>query len=397
MSFHFLVGTFNSPHLFTLAFTPSERKLEIVSKTECIGSHSWLSLSADRKNLYATCWTTPPTLAAYSLSPATTREGPLIKLLNTVPTAARSGYVCNSKIAAYSAGGPTGEVVAIDQNTGAFVEGEEGTLQRLDFVDQRGQKDDGGVMDFGGLRNGAHSADLSPDGKTLYIADIGRNCIFVYTVNPDGSLTLTDKNIAPRPNDGPRHAWPHPNGKIVYSLQEHTSMVDVFELNEGKLTWKQGVKIIPDCKYRLMHFHFTPNFDTLNPPSALSPTLFWADEVRLSPSTTSTPAYLFASTRGLEPSQKGWVAAYPLSPSGLISSTTPLHLYETPTSGGWANAIEPAPLAVNDAGGEGKMYAALTDSEEGLVMVLSWDGKEWEEVARVCLGEGEGAATAVWL
>lgn len=59
----------------------------------------------------------------------------------------------------------------------------------------------------------------------------GRNCIFVYAVAEDGSLTLTDKNIAPRPTDGPRHVWPHPNGRYVYSLQEHTSMVDVFKVS----------------------------------------------------------------------------------------------------------------------------------------------------------------------
>lgn len=59
---------------------------------------------------------------------------------------------------------------AIDPKTGGFKEGKE--LQKLDFVDQKGQQDNGGVMDFGGLRHGAHSADLSPDGKLLYIADM---------------------------------------------------------------------------------------------------------------------------------------------------------------------------------------------------------------------------------
>lgn len=39
-----------------------------------------------------------------------------------------------------------------------------------------------------------------------------------------GRLTEASKNIAKRGHDGPRHAWPHPNGKIVYSLQEHSSV-----------------------------------------------------------------------------------------------------------------------------------------------------------------------------
>lgn len=114
--------------------------------------------------------------------------------------------------------------------------------------------------------------------------------------------------------------------------------------------------------------------------------------MRVSPS----QQYLYCSTRGLEPSTKGWVAVYPLSPSGMPSSDTPLCLWETPTSGGWANAVEPAPSAYND-GASGLEYVALTDSEEGLVMILSFDGKEIKEVARTKLEGGAGAATAVWL
>ena len=109
--------------------------------------------------------------------------------------------------------------------------------------------------DFGGLRHGAHSADLSPDGRSLYIADIGRNCIWTYSVSATKSvteppLTFSSKQISPRSNDGPRHTWPHPNGKVLYSLQEHSSMVDLFSIAEDgtTLVHKQGVKIIPAGK-----------------------------------------------------------------------------------------------------------------------------------------------------
>lgn len=95
----------------------------------------------------------------------------------------------------------------------------------------------------------------------------GRNCIWLYEVDPEsGLLTLLSQNIAKRLNDGPRHVWPHPNGRIVYSLQEHSSVgvcrrtachlisfrdwqyVDVLALSEdGKiLEWMQGVDILPE-------------------------------------------------------------------------------------------------------------------------------------------------------
>jgi carboxy-cis,cis-muconate cyclase len=125
--------------------------------------------------------------------------------------------------------------------------------------------------------------------------------------------------------------------------------------------------------------------------------LYWADEVRVSPS----QRYLYCSTRGLEPSTRGWVAVYALSSDGVPSSDSPITLYETATSGGWANAVQPAPTEYNE-GEEGIEYLALTDSEKGFVFILSFDGKDVQEVARTKLEYGNegkviGAATAVWL
>lgn len=118
---------------------------------------------------------------------------------------------------------------------------------------------------------------------------------------------------------------------------------------------------------------------------------FWADEVRLSPG-TKTPKYLYASNRGLKNGEKGFVYVFGLDDDGLLDETKrqPLAEWQTPTSGGWANAIEPGFVR------DGVEYSALTDSEEGLVMVLAWDGTTIREVARTKLDEGAGAATAVW-
>ncbi|EXJ83664.1 hypothetical protein A1O1_07288 [Capronia coronata CBS 617.96] len=428
-SYDFLVGTFNTPHLYTLRFTPpatpssstpskgslsSSGSLQIVHRASAIGSHSWLHLSPPKangtRNLYATAWTEPPSVVAYTVKSPTD-----IELLGSAQTKTRSGYVTANDVAVYSAGGATGEVFSVDRNTGAFLAPDttpksNGTtshpapsststsmiqpLQTLSFVDASAQRDDGSVMDFGGLRHGAHSADLSPSGRALYVADIGRNCIWTYKVSlTDGTLTLGEKHISPRPNDGPRHVWPHPTGKYVYCVQEHTSIVDVFSTRDADgvyLTHEQAVRIIPADQHERE---------------------FWADEVRTSFSNGDAPKYLYASTRGLEPGKKGYVAVYKLTSDGRVdtsvsastaSSTTQtnpssdlyaglLCMYETATSGGWANAVQPGPTV------DGVEYLALTDSEQGWVFVLSWDGKEIKEVARAKLDEGAGAATAVWL
>ena len=454
-TFNLIVGTFNTPQLYTLQFntsdapsrsngsvngTPngivngdhSQSSLSILKQSSAIGSHSWLELSPresdGRQFLYCTGWTEPPSLVAYEVTSPTS-----IKYINSVETAQRSGYVCANEKAVYSAGAAKGEVFAIDPQTRGFIaksdheetrrqvngvvngsesipnginghhtngciddhpdkpttELGESPIQTVSFTDSTTkQRNNGSVMDFGGIRHGAHSADFSPSGRTLYVADIGRNCIWSYAVCPThGTLSRRTKNAAPRENDGPRHAWPHPNGKVVYSLQEHSSMVDVFDCvdQDGlELRWVQGVSILP---------------------AGRNPDDYWADEVRTSLSLLhaykDSPKVLYASNRGLEAGTKGYVAAYALDQDGHIDTTAGeeglLHMWETPTSGGWANAIQPAPRGT--AGRDDTEYMSLTDGEIGMVMILGFSGKtgRFSELARVRLDEGAGAATAVWL
>jgi len=395
-----IVGTFNTPSLHTLRFdSPTQTKdasLKILAKHNAIGSHSWLALSPSKQFLYCTAWTEPPSVVAYLINQSTKNQvtsiesaAPQLEYINSATIASRSGYVAvhPSGKFLYSVGGPSGEVFALRDDGGI---GE--CIQALSFVEQEATTSQGLLHgDFGGLRHGAHSVDLSADGKSIYVADIGRNCVWTYSVNatPDSKndassahLMLGGKHIAPRYNDGPRHTTPHTNGRMLYSLQEHSSMVDAFEVAEDGVTLKHcsDVKIIPGDK---------------------DPKDYWADEVRLANKwrdDDGQPKYLYASTRGLKDSVKGYVAVIELDASGHLGHT--LHIWESPTSGGWANAIEPAPASAYKDGLDNKLqkeWLALTDSLEGFVFVLSFDGQLIEEVARVCLGEGQQAATAVWL
>ncbi len=387
----FIVGTFNYESLYTVHFSPptagSKTELSIIRSHPAIGGHSWLALSNNKKFLYGTAWTDPPSVAAYQVKAG----GRDIQFLNAKNVKSLSGYVCVNDTHVFSVGGPSGEVFLIEKD------GSIGDLvQELDFVtghgsnvsEQRDQEVGISLGSFGGLRHGAHSIDFSPDGRSLYIPDIGRNCIWTYSVKKfnlrdlhDAPMTLGTKHISPRENDGPRHSWPHPNGKVLYCLQEHSSMVDVFSIaSDGTtLEHRQGVKIIPSDK---------------------DPKHYWADEVRLDLRPDATkPKYLYASTRGLEASTKGYVAVFPLGEDGTLTSEQAIHIWETPTSGGLANAIEPAP---SFKGQDDVQYLAMTDTEEGWVFMLSFDGKEIKEVARLSLGKKEDgkviqAATAVWL
>lgn len=186
-----------------------------------------------------------------------------------------------------------------------------------------------------------------------------------------GLLTEASKNLAKRPEEGPRHAWPHPNGKIVYSLQEHSGYVDVLRLSadDQRLEWIEGGRIMPDNEKMED---------------------YWADEVRLSPMAD----VVFGSTRGLKDGTRGWVAAWNLRPDGTMQGTEPAHRLETRTSGGWANAIAVCP----DLGPEGEVYLTLTDSEGCAVSILSYTPAGFTVLDELKLNDFEhGSAVAVWL
>lgn len=191
----------------------------------------------------------------------------------------------------------------------------------------------------------------------------------------------------------------------MYCLQEHSSIVDVFDVVKGSGDNRQGVELIHRQGIRII-------------PQGLDVSEFWADEVRASLTGDGTqPKYLYASTRGLKEGRKGYIAVYALDGDGYVSGAETiandsqtngeprdddqgglLAMYETATSGGWANAIQPGPTV------DGVEYIAMTDSEVGFVFVFGWDGREIKEVARVHLNEGselqgkarDGAATTVW-
>jgi len=393
-----IVGTFKTPLLHTLTFNPttSPASLTLTQTSPAIGPHSFLALSPSKQHLYATAWTTPPSTVAYAILP----DG-RVDLINSAPVRSRNGYVACDEGYIYSVSGPGGEVFerrAGDGGVGRLV-------QEISFVEEEvaaaaaaaaaasgngSSNGDGGDSkanaepkhgDFGGLRHGGHSGDLSPDGKALYVADIGRNCVWTYAVDSSSAgkrdhLTLGEKHAALRHNDGPRHTTPHPNGRVLYVLNEHSSTVDAFSLSADGLMLKDAhsVKIIPEQN---------------------DARLYWADEVRVSKSLlydsgSKAPRFLYASTRGLEVGTKGCVAVFALSEEGRMDEC--VYMYETATSGGWANAVEPAPEGCG--GVEGVEFVALTDSEAGCVFMLAFDGRVVREVARVGVEE---AATAVWL
>ncbi|KAL0568978.1 hypothetical protein V5O48_012996 [Marasmius crinis-equi] len=367
-SLHILSGSFRSLSLFLLAFSPLHRTLSLVQTIDGFGPHQYLASNARKDRVYTTSWTQPPALYSWEIH----RENDWrVDHLNSAPITATSSYISlpppYNHI--YSAGGPTGEVHAVDPSTGGFGD----KLQQVLFVpeDELEKADKTRVA----LRYGSHGVEFSIPLELAFIPVLGTDSIEVYKWNKSTGL-LTHEYSSPSPrgptaHDGPRHVKVHPNGKILYSVTEHTNYLDTYAITPTALEYLSSQLIIPNT--------------LLSEASR-----FRGDTLLLTPPTPShpTPHTIWATTRGSKDHDKGWVSAFALDDEGRFVETEP-ERYEMPTSGGKAHAIDlyPKELGAHGSEGEGKekegaAWMVLTDDSEyaaskeggGGVRVLEWDG-----------------------
>jgi 6-phosphogluconolactonase len=94
----------------------------------------------------------------------------------------------------------------------------------------------------------AHETVLSPDGKILFVPDLGMDKIMAYRWDAKGQLTPNDPPFAKiAPGSGPRHMAFSPSGKFVYVMTEMTASVIGFgyDAKNGSLTEMQTYPATP--------------------------------------------------------------------------------------------------------------------------------------------------------
>jgi 6-phosphogluconolactonase len=96
----------------------------------------------------------------------------------------------------------------------------------------------------------AHEVVFSADNKFLLLADLGADKIFVYKFDAaTGKATPNDPDSgALAPGSGPRHMAFHPNGRVLYVINEIALTVTAFHWDpaKGTLTSFQTISTVPD-------------------------------------------------------------------------------------------------------------------------------------------------------
>jgi len=95
----------------------------------------------------------------------------------------------------------------------------------------------------------AHCVLFSPDNRFLLVADLGLDRIFIYRFDAEtGGLTPGAPAFAPvTPGSGVRHLAFHPNGRVLYAINELASSVTAFRYDpaSGALSEFQTLSTLP--------------------------------------------------------------------------------------------------------------------------------------------------------
>lgn len=86
---------------------------------------------------------------------------------------------------------------------------------------------------------GCHSANISPDNRTLWVPALKQDRICLFNLSDDGYLAAQEPaEVTTVEGAGPRHMVFHPNQQYGYCVNELNSSVDVWELKirTGKLS-----------------------------------------------------------------------------------------------------------------------------------------------------------------
>lgn len=98
-----------------------------------------------------------------------------------------------------------------------------------------------------GRQDGAHvhSTVFSPDGKYLFVQDLGADKLYSYRYTPDGSRGLIgpteSRYTLAKAGSGPRHLVFGANGRFTYVTNELNASVDVYRYDDGRLAHVETV------------------------------------------------------------------------------------------------------------------------------------------------------------
>ncbi|MFT3956695.1 MAG: beta-propeller fold lactonase family protein [Piscinibacter sp.] len=283
------VSNADSAQISVLALDEANGELRTLQTLPCGGMVMPLALRPDRQVLYAGIRSEPWRVLALRISPGDGRLAPLAEA--PLPASMAHLSVDASGHWLFSASYP-GDVLALAP---LDAEGRPGASLRT-WPTQRH----------------AHAMCASPDNQFVFATSLGGGLVMQFRFDAaSGMLTPNEPSaFEARAGAGPRHLAFHPNGQLVYLLNELDASVDVLALDaqRGTLAPRQSVSLLP------------PGF-TGEP---------WGAELRL----TADARFLYASER-----RSSTLAGFAVDAQGALAPI-----------GHWPTQAQPRGFAVTPSG-----------------------------------------------
>jgi len=95
----------------------------------------------------------------------------------------------------------------------------------------------------------AHSVNISPDNRFVFVADLGLDQVLTYKIDPANATFVPHDPALVKitPGSGPRHLCFHPNGRFAYVINEIALTVTAFSFDakRGTLAEIQTISTLP--------------------------------------------------------------------------------------------------------------------------------------------------------
>ncbi len=242
------VGNAESNEIYVLQLAPHNGDLTLIQKVAIPdivkpGGSTPLAVTPDKRLLIAATRGDPMVAASYRIDPVT---GKLAHIGNR-PLVDSMAYIVTDRAGKYllSASYPGHKVVVNSITPDGFVEAPTQVM---------------------GTEPNAHAIMPDPANRYVLVASLGGDIVKQLKFDAGaGRLSPNDPPAAGvKPKAGPRHFRFHPNGKLVYLLNELNASVDVFDYDadKGTLKPKQTVDALPagfQGKIWAADIHLTPD------------------------------------------------------------------------------------------------------------------------------------------
>jgi len=234
------VGTYtngNSKGIHVYSFDQQTGEISERSVMEPVSNPSFLALSDDGNYLFATNENggdQPGEISSFSYD----KTAGKLSVINKVPSSGDHPCYISAVGSYIIAGNYTGGNLTVNPVV-------DGKLQPAIQVLQHEGKS---INESRQEKAHVHATILSPDGKYLFVPDLGMDEVWIYPFDKNAAKPVNESapvRIKVAAGSGPRHIAFGANGKFVYLVQELSGTVSVFRFSDGKMQLLQSLSSHP--------------------------------------------------------------------------------------------------------------------------------------------------------